>query len=108
MAFEISPGLHSYPLQGFRIVERDLSHYSGELISNRGDQGGPTWGIKRGIGLLTACICQVILPALDSIFQAFCFSSCSRDLGLHLFSSQVGRHGANWGPSRTRLMVVHR
>lgn len=110
MAFEIPSRLHSYPLQGFGIVERDLSHYGEQLLSNPNEEDRDRVGglSPSNMALLTACVCQIILLALDSVFQAFCFSSCSRDFGLHLFSGQVGRHSAGGWPSRTRLMIVHR
>lgn len=38
MAFEIPSRLHSYPLQGFGIVERDLSHYGEQLLSNPNEE----------------------------------------------------------------------
>lgn len=47
---------------------------------------------RHGWKTLTACVCQFILLSLDLVLQPFCFSSRSRDFGLHLLAGHVGRH----------------
>lgn len=43
--------------------------------------------------LRTSCIRQVILLALDPVLEAFGFSSGGRYLALHLFTTDIVRHG---------------
>lgn len=42
--------------------------------------------------ILTRCIEEFILLALNSIFQAFCIASSSGDSGLHLLARHFRRH----------------
>lgn len=58
--------------------------------------------VVTGMGARTAGVGQFILFLLDTILQAFCFSSGSGDLGLHRLARHIGRHGGG------RNAVAHR
>lgn len=94
MAFKIAPWLHSYPWQLFCIILGHLFDYTpgeGQYPSRQCPLGDRRQMASRDVAL-TACVGKVILLALYSVFEPFCFPPCSGDPSLHLLSTRIIRH----------------
>ena len=95
MALERPTGLHSDARQSVSLVLRDLADWTADVSisdSTKAPIVGGCSSLAVETGFHTSGIGQLILSALDPIFQAFSFAPGRGNLGLHLFAAHIGCH----------------